>query len=350
MQMSAITTITPARLREFCASALERAGVPPEHARMTAAVLVEADLRGVHSHGVSLLPTYVRRLRNGLTNPTPAITTVRERGATALLDGDSGLGYVLGHAAMTMAISRARQFGIGFVGVRQSTHYGMAGYYAMLASDDRMIGYTTSNAGADMVPWQGAQPALGNNPVAYAIPAGRHPPIVLDMACSVVARGRIRIAELQGERVPRGWVIGDHEDPRIAYGAPLAPFGTYKGSGLAVVNEVLSAIMPAAMLSIEVARSAPVGGEARDPRGIGHVFMAIDIEAFQPIEEFLSRVDRLIDTIKATPPADGYDEVLIPGEPEYRKRFTALRDGIVLPGGVIALLRRLGVDLGISLD
>ncbi|MDR7418062.1 MAG: Ldh family oxidoreductase [Armatimonadota bacterium] len=339
--------ISHTALREFCTRVLEAAGAPAEHARITAEILVEADLRGIHSHGVSLLPTYVRRLRSGLTNPTPAIITVRSHGATALLDGDFGLGYVLGHTAMTTAIAKARQYGVGIVGVRRSTHYGMAGYYAMMAADARMVGYTTSNAGADMVPWQGARPALGNNPLAYAIPAGRHAAIVLDMACSVVARGRIRIAGLRGERIPHGWVLGDIEDPRDAYAAPLAPFGTYKGSGLAIVNEVLSAIVPAARLSIEIARTAPVCGEARDPRGIGHLFMALDIAVFQPLDEFLGRVDALIDSIKATPPAEGCNEVLVPGEPEHRTRLKALREGIALHPALLDLLRPLSLEMDI---
>lgn len=340
-------TIAQAALHTFCARILEVAGVPADHARLTADVLVEADLRGVHSHGASLLPTYARRLRTGLTNPTPSITTVRDHGAVAVLDGDFGLGYVVGHQAMTLAIGRARQFGVGLVAARRSTHYGMAGYYAMLAAGAGMIGHTTSNAGADMAPWQGAQPAIGNNPVAYAIPAGRHPALVLDMACSVVARGRIRVAALRGERIPPGWVLGDVDDPEAAYARPLAPFGAYKGSGLAVVNEVLSAVLPSARLSMEIARSAAIGGEPRDPRGVGHLFMAVDVGAFQPLDEFLARVDTLIETIKATPPAPGYDEVLVPGEPEHRARVRALRDGIPLPAALVAALRQLGTEVGV---
>jgi LDH2 family malate/lactate/ureidoglycolate dehydrogenase len=337
-------------LRSFCARALERAGVPSDGARITADLLVEADLRGVSSHGVSLLPIYVRRLRNGLTNPTPVIRSIRDHRAVVVLDGDSGLGYVAGYAAMTAAIARAREFGVGLAAVQRSTHYGMAGYYAMMAARERMIGYTTSNAGADLAPWQAAKPTLGNNPLAYAIPAGRHPPIVLDMACSVVAKGKIRVARLRGERIPRGWVLGDIEDPDAAMNAPLAPFGAYKGSGLAVVNEVLSAILPAAKLSVEIARTAPIAGEIRDPRGVGHTFMAIDVDAFQPVGDFLTRVDELIDVIKATPPADGFTEVLVPGEPEHRAHQTAMRDGIALHPEIVTPLRALGAELGVAFD
>jgi LDH2 family malate/lactate/ureidoglycolate dehydrogenase len=336
-------------LSRFCAKVLEAVGMERDHALTTATVLVETDSRGILSHGVSLLPTYVRRLRTGLTNAHPKIALLHERGATAAYDADFGQGHVAGTIAMASAIERAGEHGIGLVTVRRSTHYGMAGYYAMMALQHGMIGFTTSNAGADMVPWQGVEPALGNNPVAYAIPARRFPAIVLDMACSVAARGRIRVAQWRGERIPRGWVVGDLEDPAAAYGAPLLPFGAHKGSGLAVVNEVLSAVLPAARLSIEIARSGPVAGETRDPRGIGHTFLAIDIAALRPVDEFLDSVDELIGVIKATPPAPGYDEVLVPGEIEHRNRERALQEGISLPAELIAQLHRLGDEVGIAL-
>jgi LDH2 family malate/lactate/ureidoglycolate dehydrogenase len=248
---------------------------------------------------------------------------------------------------MTLAMERAGRHGVGVVAARRSTHYGMAGYYAMMAAQAQMIGYSTSNAGADMVAWQGRQPALGNNPIAYAVPAGRYPPIVLDMACSVAAKGRIRMAQARGERIPRGWVLGDHEDPAVAWTQPLLPFGAHKGSGLAVIGEVLAAALPAALLSVEVLRSGPIGGESRDPRGIGHVTMAIDVAAFRPVDEFLRTVDTLIEEVKATAPAPGYDEVLIPGEPEHRCREAALRDGVALDPPVVDALRVLGDETGV---
>jgi L-2-hydroxycarboxylate dehydrogenase (NAD+) len=334
-------------LKTFAGMVLERLGLPHDDASTAAAVIVEADLRGVHSHGVSLLPAYVRRLRKGLVNPTPRITTVRERGATAVIDGDFGMGHVVCHAAMTLAIARAREHGIGFVTVRRSTHYGIAGYYAMMALSARMIGYSTSNAVADMVPWQGADSVLSNAPLAYAVPARRHAPLVLDMACSVVARGKIRMAQIAGSRVPPGWVLGDEADPDRAYTAPLMPFGTHKGSGLAVINEALSTILPAAKLSIDVLRAGPAAGEPRDPRGIGHACMAIDIAALRPVDEFLDDVDRFIDAIKAARPAPGYDEVLVPGEIEQRQRDTAMRGGIALPDGVSTMMRELSDEIGV---
>jgi LDH2 family malate/lactate/ureidoglycolate dehydrogenase len=340
-------TVAADRLRAFCEGALRAAGLRADDARTASDVLVLTDLRGVHSHGVTLLPTYVRRLRHGLTNPTPTITTAGGRGAVAAVDGDHGMGHVVAHHAMTMAIERARAHGIGLVTVRRSTHYGMAGYYAMMALPHGMIGYTTSNASADMVPWQGAEPVLSNTPVAYAVPARRHPPLVLDMACSVVARGKIRMAEMYGQRVPPGWVLGDVADPAAAYRAPLMPFGGAKGSGLSVINEVLSAVLPAAKLSIEITRSGPVAGEPRDPRGVGHIFVAVDIASLRPMDEFLDGVDAVIDTIKAARPAPGHAEVLVPGEIEQRTHDAAVRGGIPLHDGVIAQLRSLGDELGV---
>jgi ureidoglycolate dehydrogenase (NAD+) len=166
------------------------------------------------------------------------------------------------------------------------------------------------------------------------------------MACSVVARGKIRMAQVTGGRVPPGWVLGDETDPDRAFTTPLMPFGSFKGSGLAVVNEALSTILPAAKLSIDVLRAGPVAGEPRDPRGIGHAFMAIDVAALRPVEEFLDDVDRFIDAIKAVRPAPGYDEVLVPGEIEQRHRDAAERTGIALPEGVSAMMRTLGDEIG----
>lgn len=339
--------IPHAALRVFTERILEVAGLSADHARITTDILVETDLRGVHSHGVSLLPTYVRRLHGGLTNPRPHLTVAHERGATAVLDGDHGMGHVTGYRAMTMAIALAKTHGIGMVAVRRSTHYGMAGYYAMMAAQEQMIGYSTSNAGADMVAWQGQDPVLGNNPIAYAVPARQYPPIVLDIACSVAAKGRIRIAQMSGQRIPRGWVLGDHEDPEVAWTHPLLPFGAHKGSGLAVIGEVLSAALPAALLSVQVLRSGPIGGEARDPRGIGHLAAAIDIATFRPLDEFLQTVDSLIDAVKGTRPLTGYDEVLVPGEPEHRHREVAMREGITLHASVAEALRVLGDVTGV---
>jgi LDH2 family malate/lactate/ureidoglycolate dehydrogenase len=333
-------------LRTFAGGILEREGLPPRDAATASSIIVEADLRGVHSHGVSLLPAYVRRLRNGLINPKPNITTVRERGATAVIDGDFGMGHVVGHTCMTLAIDRAREHGIGFATARRSTHYGIAGYYAMMALEAQMIGYSTSNAVADMVPWQGADPILSNAPLAYAIPARRHPPLVLDMACSVVARGKIRMAQVAGSQVPAGWVVGDEPDPHRAFTIPLMPFGTYKGSGLAVIGEALSTILPAAKLSIDVLRAGPAAGESRDPRGVGHACMAIDVAALRPVDEFLDDVDRFIDAIKGARPAVGYEEVLAPGEIEQRCRDEAARNGVSLPTGVVNMMRDLANETG----
>jgi LDH2 family malate/lactate/ureidoglycolate dehydrogenase len=344
--------IPAARLEQFCRRVLAAAGVRAADAETIADALVAADLRGTQSHGVNLLARYTRGFLGGGLNPAPACTIVREHGATAVMDGDNGLGHVVGVDAMRLALARARRHGVGVVAARNSNHFGAAAYFAMMAPPHGMIGFATTNGPAVMAPWGGRTATLCNNPISYAIPTwAGEPPIVLDMATSVVARGRVRLAAQRGERIPRGWAVGpdgdDTEDGADAIRGALLPVGGPKGSGLALVSEALAGVLPAATLTVDVARSVHLDGRAYQSQRIGHLMMAIDIAAFVPLDEFEDRMRHLVAGIRATPAASGVERILLPGEPELTRRADNLVHGIPLASPTLAQLDDLAADLGV---
>lgn len=345
--------VRPDELRRFCEHVLDAAGIPSVHARTIADALIEADLRGTHSHGVNLLARYVHGFLSGQLNSDPALRVVRERGGTAVLDGDNGLGHVVGARAMQIAIQKARNHGTGVVAVRNSNHYGAAAYYAMMAPPHGMIGYTTTNGPAVMAPWGGRASMLCNNPISYAIPAGPgEQPLVLDMACSVVARGKVRIAAQRGQRIPRGWALNpdgeETDDAAEAIRGTLLPVGTYKGSGLAVIGEALAGALPAAVLSIDVAKLVQLDGGGYESQRVGHFMMAIDVDAFQPLEEFQERMRRFVRSLRDSERARGVERIYLPGEPEIERRERHLANGIPLARPTMAQLEALAAELHVS--
>ena len=253
-------------LRKFAREVLTRVGVPSDHAAMTANSLVEADQRGVHTHGLAYLPVYVQRLMAGGINPAPAIRLVSERPSTALIDGDNGLGQVVGVQAIQLAINKAREHGAGLVGVRNSNHFGAAAHYAMAAAREGMIGLAMSNIGPTMAPWGGITPCYGNNPISYAVPTGEAA-IVLDMATSVVSRGRISAAAARGETIPLGWACDREgrptQDPNLALEGLLLPVGGYKGYGIALLIDILSGVLTGGAFGQGVGNLEPFGEPGR---------------------------------------------------------------------------------------
>jgi LDH2 family malate/lactate/ureidoglycolate dehydrogenase len=244
-----MSVIVPAdRLRAFAAGLLAACGVPEADAATAAAILVEADLRGVHSHGVLGLLVYTKRLRAGGIAPRASISVAADRGAALLVDGGNGLGQVVGAAAMGRAIARARETSVALVGVRNSNHLGMNGAYAMMALPHDMIGFVT-NAGSGnlLAPWGGVEALLGTNPIALAVPAGEEPPPVLDMAMSQVSKGKITLAAARGEAsIPAGWAMNRRgettTDTREAMEGLLVPIGGYKGAGLSFMTGLLAGV------------------------------------------------------------------------------------------------------------
>lgn len=267
---------------------------------------------------------------------------VEQRRATALVDGDRGLGHVVAAASMDLAMERAAECGVGIVVARNSNHFGPAAYYASMAVERGMIGHVVTTTPALMVAWGGRDPVIGNNPFAYAIPAGRHPPIVVDMALSVVAKGHVREALADGEQLPAGWAVdADGEpttDPAAALQGAVLPMAGHKGYALAVVGELLAGALPGALGSFGVARSLAMGGGSW---GIGHLLMAVDVTAFRSLQDFTDDVDRVAAALKAARPGGGGREIVLPGEREHALRQERRRTGIPLRPSVVEKLETL---------
>jgi ureidoglycolate dehydrogenase (NAD+) len=337
----------PAQLENFCTSVLTAVGLSDEHATLVARSLVEANLRGVDSHGLLRLPIYVKRMEMGLINVKPSLTVERTANATAKLDADNGPGQVAGIEAMKVALELARESGCGIVSVRGSNHFGAAAFFAVEAPRADMIGIALTHAEADVVPFGGRTPQLGTNPIAIALPVTGREPLVLDMATSIVSMGKVLAAAAEGTDIPEGWAVDEDgnpsTDPRRA--RAVLPMAGPKGYGLALVIDALSALLAGAAFGSHIRR---MYDDFSTPQEIAHLFVVLDPGRFVPTDEFKSRLAELIDEIKTTAPADGFDEVLVPGEVEVRTQ-SARADGIPLPEAVVEQLEAIGARYGTSL-
>lgn len=332
-------------LMAWAEALLRHAGADPPSAQAVAWALVEADLRGVSSHGLLRLPIYLRRLEAGLVNPSPRLPA-ELKGAVALLDGEYGFGPRVALRAVELAGELAQAHGLGAVGVRRSTHFGMAGLYAEKLAQRGFLALVTTNAEPDVVPYGGREKALGTNPIAFAAPAPQGV-VVGDLATSQAAMGKVFLARKRGERIPPDWGVDREgrptEDPHAVHA--LLPLGGPKGYALALLVEVLSGVLAGAGVTHGIGR---MYDEWDRPQDVGHFFLALDPEAFLGREAFLERMGRLWAELKATPPAPGFPEVLLPGELEARRRAQALREGLELPEEVVAELKALGARYGVA--
>jgi LDH2 family malate/lactate/ureidoglycolate dehydrogenase len=334
-------------LRQFCIEALEKVGVPKDDARIVADMQVEADLRGVHSHGTGAIYGYVQRLKQNGTNPRPNITFVKESPHHALVDGDRGLGQLVAFKSMEMCIAKARQSGMAAVGVRCSTHFGATANYSMMALKEDLIGFATTNAAAMIAPTGGLTGIFGTNPVSFAVPTGHSYPMVLDIAVTVVAQQKIVQALREERKIPLDWGLDNEgkptDDPRTALTSGLMPpIGGHKGYGLAMVVEVLSAILTGAYFG---RATEPATWRPDSTLNVGHFFAALDPTMFMPIDEFKSRMEKLIEQIKGSTLMPGVEKVYIPGEIEYQKREQSLKEGIPLPPATLSQLERLQQEM-----
>ncbi len=336
-QASAATAATairvpPQGLRAFAGACLERVGVPPGSAAIVADNLVEADLRGVESHGVVRLAVYLERVAAGLVAAEAQGRVVRERAAMAVMDGENGLGAVIGSAAMDVAVRKAGQTGTAFVAVRNSNHFGTAAYYLIPAVRKQMIGFVVTNGPGVMAVWGGRTRAVGTNPIAFGVPARTERPIVLDMATSVVARGKLVFANLKGETIPEGWAVDPEgnptRDPAVALKGALLPVGGPKGSGLALVIEMLCGLLAGGAVLDEIGE---LYNNPHSLQGACHLFGALDIAAFEEVDRFLDRMDKLIRDVRALPRMPGVDRIYLPGEPEWIAKEQRTGTGIPLP-------------------
>ncbi len=334
--------------RRFCQAVFQRAGLPERDAFLVADALVDADLRGVSTHGLVRFPIYVKRLRKGLTNPAPALRVVGGRGAVCVLDGDNGFGQVIAAEGMRQAVALASQHGVGMCSIRRGSHLGALAYLAALALPHQMIGITLSITNPVIAPWGGVSPLLGNNPLAVAVPAGASPPVILDMACSQVARGNLIVAAKLGKPIPLNWALDEQgrptDDPEAGLRGSLLPVGGHKGAALALIVGILGGFLAGAPFG-------PGCGDIFDmtrPQEFGHLAMAIDIAAFCPLPAFLGQMQEMIRAIKAAPRGQGVAEISLPGELEFRRREERLRHGIPLSAVVWEEARAIGRELGVA--
>lgn len=346
-----VQKVSAAQLQAFCQRMLEQAKVPAAGAEIVARCLVEANLRGVDTHGIVRLPVYVRRITAGVINPRASAKVVWETDATMLLDGQNGLGMVISTRAMGEAIKKAKRKGAGIVAVRNSNHFGIAALYAMKAVDNDMIGLALTNAPAAMAPWGSIQPYLGTNPICVAVPAGREKPFVLDMATSMATRGALKIAAKRGEKIPLGWATDrwgrPTEDPQEALQGSLLPIGGPKGYGLALVVDILCGVLSGADFGSHI---SDLFGDPSRKQNLGQFFAAIDVASFIPIEDFKKRMDQIITEIKLCRRAEGMQQIFIPGEIEFLTQERRLREGIPVKRTTLFELQQVASQVGVDFD
>jgi LDH2 family malate/lactate/ureidoglycolate dehydrogenase len=350
MSTSPHVVARPDRLETFCARVLECLGVPREEAGITASTLVTANLRGVDTHGVVRMAPYVRKLKGGALKPAVTLTTERETVATALLDGHDGIGQVISYRAMQIAIRKAKGAGVSYVAVRNSNHLGACAFYSMMALEHDMIGFTATNASPRLAPTGGAERFLGNNPWSIAVPAGRRPPVVLDLANSVVAAGKIRAFQREGKPIPDGWALDKYgeptTDPAEALKGILLAIGGYKGYGITLMMDLLTGVLTDSNYGPRV---TGIDQEA-EPARVAHSFMALDLAALTDVAAFKARMDAYVDEIKSSRKARGSEVIYLPGEPEHLRARERMEKGIPLPVKVAEELRGIGEDLGVRID
>lgn len=340
-------------LRAYVERAGTRAGVPAAQLGLFVDSFVEADLRGVGTHGVTRIPAYVRAFLQGIINPAPALEVIRRSPATALVDADNGLGMVTGQLAMDLAIELASVAGVGVVSVRNSNHSGMLAVHVLRAAEAGLIGFFTSGGAAIMTPWGGMEPRLSNGPFAWALPrVDGQRPVVVDMASSASARGKIRQIATAGGQIPAGWALdaegNETTDARAAMGGVVLPMAAHKGYGIGFVNEALSDVLAGAALAVDTPRAfLAEGATVLDSWKIGHFAMAFDPAVFVGTEAFAAGMERLVDSVRSTRLAAGASEILLPGEPEWRRRDESMRDGVRLPEGTVRALEAFALEIGI---
>jgi LDH2 family malate/lactate/ureidoglycolate dehydrogenase len=352
------------KLRSFCSDVLERLGVSSKDAKVTADVLVEADLRGIDSHGVARLSRYVSGIQQGMMKPKANPRVVHETSVTATIDGDAGLGQPVSYRAMQLAIAKAREHSLGFVAVRNSNHFGIAGYYAMMTLTEDMIGICTTNTEVLVVPTFARNALLGTNPIAIAVPAGKERPFVLDMSTATVTRGKLEVYARLEKPIPLNWATDEGgvatDDPDhvlqsimkrdggglLPLGGSLEESGGHKGYGLALAVEIFSAVLPGALYANRVYPKAKDGKPL--PSGIGHFFGAMRIDAFRSKEDFKRDIDDLIHRLKDAPKAKGAKRIYIHGEKEFEEAERLAKQGVPLNVKVVKEMRAIAEQLGIS--
>ena len=346
-------------LQHFGEQVFMKLGVPKEDAKVTTEVLVMADLRGIESHGVARMSRYVTGLKQGYMRPVYNGRIVKETKATALIDGGQSLGQVSGRKGMELAIRKAKDTAVGIVTVRNSNHFGIAGYYALMALEHDLIGICMTNAAPLVVPTFGRTAVLGTNPISLTAPALKEKPFVLDMATSVVPRGKLEVLDRAGKKMPLGWAVdetgkGSADPSRVLtalskrLGGGLLPLGGegeefsgHKGYGLALMVDVLSGVLSGAATGLQAY------ADEKQP-DVGHFFMALDPAAFRPLDEFRRDMDRLAKELKDSPKAEGQSRIYVAGEKSFARMEKYRKEGIPLSAKVADTLKKIGHETGIK--
>lgn len=350
-----------ATLRTFTQNIFLAIGCSQEHAELAADVLLKSDLRGIDSHGVARLSGYVRLWEKQRINPTPNIRIVHETPTTATVDGDGGLGLVVAPFAMQVAIAKAEIYGSGWVAIKNSNHFGIAGYHALMAVEKDMIGFAMTNASPLVAPTFANVRMLGTNPMCYAFPAGKYPPVIVDMATSAAANGKLEIAQRSGKPVPEGWIQdanGNYTtDPHaLKTGGSLLPLGSdrehgsHKGFGLSATVDILSGVLSGANYGPWVPPFVAFMEPSANPpgQGIGHFVGAMRVDGFRPVDEFKNNLDNWIARFKAAQTVDPTQKVIIPGEPELEAEQDRKVNGIPLVQAVVDDLNLLAERFGVE--
>lgn len=352
---------TEAQLRQFTESVFLKMGCPPRDAQLAADVLLKSDLRGIDSHGVARLSGYVRLWKKERINAIPNIRIVHETFTTATVDGDAGLGLVVAPFAMKVAIEKAKIYGSGWVAVKNSNHFGIAGYHALMAAEQDMIGISMTNASPLVAPTYSSERLLGTNPMCYAFPAGKYPPVVVDMATAAAANGKLEIAQRANLPIPEGWAQdlngnSSTNPAELKNGGSLLPLGSdkdhgsHKGYGLSATVDILSAVLSGANYGPWVPPFVAFLEPSTDPvgEGIGHFLGAMRVDGFRPAQDFKDHLDNWIGRFKSSRTIDPDKKVIIPGEPEFAFELERKKNGIPLIDAVVNDLNEMAVKLGIE--
>jgi len=356
--------VWPQPLTDFCQRVFEKMGIPPQDAFTTSEVLVLADLRGIDSHGVARLRRYYTGLKNGVMVPKPQIKVVHETPITALLDGGAALGQVAGKRGMEMAIEKARKNGVGFVAVRNSNHYGIAGYYSLMALEHDLIGISLTNSDVYVVPTFGREVMLGTNPISVTIPTLKERPFVLDMSTAVATLGKLEVYSRKSKKLPLGWATDEKgqscDDPtrvlaniRSKAGGGILPlggegeeFGGHKGYGLDLLVDILSGVLSGSGYSNLLYPKTPEGKPL--PSLVGHFFGALRVDYFRPVEEFKKDMDELIQRLRNSAKAEGQMRIYIHGEKEFELEEKYRKEGIPLYYKVFEDLGAIAEEVGVA--
>ncbi|UCZ53861.1 ureidoglycolate dehydrogenase [Bacillus shivajii] len=329
--------LSPSELKELVVNKLTEASLDQGNAEVVADVLVHADLRGVSSHGVLRTEHYVKRLNEGGLNPSPEFKIEETGPCSAIFDGDDGMGHVVAKEAMDQAIKMAKTNGIGMVGITNSSHCGALSYFVQQAAEENLVGMALTHTDNIVVPFGGSKPYFGTNPIAYGFPAGKNKPVILDMATSNVAFGKVLHAREAGNDIPSDWGVDESGQPTTNPHdvRALLPFAGPKGYGMGMVVDIMSGILTGSAFGPSISK---MYGDYDQKRKLGHFIITINPSMFTNIEDFLDSMDQMIDEIHEVEPAEGFDKVLVPGEPEQLKEEKALNEGVSITKSVYEYL------------